>query len=273
MSLNPLGKDASYSQTYDPTLLFAIARKIQREQNGADKMPFKGFDVWKSFELSWLSPSGKPEVRVVKIAYSADSENIIESKSLKLYLCSFIMSTFESEQDVENAIKKDLKAALKAPYLNVDIRPANEAFKYTLIDESKLLDSLEVEIDKYEVDADILTLTDGSDNKIVECFSNLLKSNCPITGQPDWATVHIRYKASTKIDEKSLLKYIISYRNHQGYHEACCEMIFTHLFTLLKPDLLTVECCFTRRGGIDINPIRSFGEDADQDFNCHYWRQ
>ncbi len=273
MGNNPLGQETKYIDKYDKSLLYAIPRSVQRKVNGADMLPFNGFDLWTSFELSWLTPSGKPEVRIIRISYSAESFSIIESKSLKLYLGSFIMTVFESENDVQKVIKADLTTILKAPWLEVEILPPGNILEYSKIEEGKLLDNLDVNTSVYEIDPSLLKKT-GSKGEIVTLWSNLLKSNCPITGQPDWATVKIRYKSnSASVDEKSLLKYIISFRNHQGYHEACCEIIFRDLFKLLEPEILTVECCFTRRGGIDINPVRSYGEDADRDFSSHYWRQ
>ncbi len=182
------------------------------------------------------------------------------------------MTVYNSEKEIAEVIETDLKKALNAPFLNVEIMPPGQAFEYAPIEEAKLLDKIEIKTNVYEVDPSILSISKGS-NEIIERYSNLLKSNCPITGQPDWATVRIKYKAKNKIEDSSLLKYFISYRNHQGYHEACCEMIFTHLFNLLNPELLTVECAFTRRGGIDINPSRSYGEKSNKDFKCHYWRQ
>ena len=273
MTDNPLGKETKYIDKYDKSLLFVIPRSVQRELNETDKLPFNGFDLWTSFELSWLNKSGKPEVRIIRITYSAESHSIIESKSLKLYFGSFIMSVFESEKVVQNLIKKDLIEILKAPWLDVEILPPGKIIEYSSIDDDKLLDRLDIETSVYEVDP-LLLLKSEARGEIVTLWSNLLKSNCPITGQPDWATVKIRYKSDkASVNEESLLKYIISFRNHQGYHEACCEIIFRDLFKLLEPQLLTVECCFTRRGGIDINPVRSYGEKADKNFNSHYWRQ
>lgn len=269
---NPLGKKTNYRFEYDSSLLFSIPRSKNRTDLGINGEDFKGYDIWNCYELSWLNPKGKPEVRILRISYSSDSQFIVESKSLKLYLNSFIMSKFESERVVKEQIEKDLSAILYTPYLRIDLYThESNAYQLTNIDNETLLDDIDVEIDKYDCDSSILEITENSSGP-VKRFSNLLKSNCPITGQPDWASIYIEYSSKSKITDKSLLKYIVSYRNHSGYHESCCEQIYSDINNLLKPDMLIVKCFFTRRGGIDINPIRFKGKELTiNDF--HYFRQ
>lgn len=271
MKDNPLGKDTEYNFHYDAGRLFPIARKDNREALGIDASRFSGYDIWNAYELSWLNPKGKPEVRIAKIIYSAESEFIVESKSLKLYLNGYIMTKFESAEGVRLQIEKDLASVLNKPYIRVELFDhRTRAFDVLPLQEG-LLDDLDIAVETYEP-MDSLLRSGGPMDGVIERTSHLLKSNCPITGQPDWASVYIKYKADFQIEDASLLKYILSYRNHSGYHESCCEQIFTDLYTLLNPQILTVKCFFTRRGGIDINPIRSFGEEILLgDF--HYFRQ
>lgn len=272
MKDNPLGKTIGFTSNYDPKLLFSIPRKVNRNKIGIQSIDFTGFDVWNAYEISWLGPMGKPEVRRAKLVYSADSENIVESKSLKLYLGSFSMSTFDSEYAVRETIEKDLSEILKPSYIGVHFYGYQDAINYTKIEERNVIDNLEVSIDTYCIDTSLLR-ANPSRMKTETLVSNLLKTNCPITNQPDLGTVVITYKAENEIDRESLLKYIVSFREDSDYHEACCEQIFYDLYRLVSPEYLEVGCYFTRRGGIDINPCRIYGKKTLPVMDVHFWRQ
>lgn len=268
MKKNPLGKKIKFKFSYDPDLLFFISRKQQRENKNIN-LKMYGYDVWNIYELSWLDKNGKPEVRRARISYSCNSENIIESKSLKLYLNSFCMTKFNNEDEVINCIKNDLLNGLKTDYFDIKLFNYKKLPKYTKIKCD--YDSLELSINKYNRDPSLLIIENCKKRKF-KLVTNLLKTNCPITGQPDWATIIVEYISNKKIDEKSFLKYIISFREEKEFHETCCELIFSDIYTLVNPEDLTVKCYFTRRGGIDINPIRSKNKIDDNDY-IHLWRQ
>lgn len=273
MKVNPLGKTAPYGFQYNPDILFPIAREQNRTVLGLTGKAFSGFDFWNAYELSWLNPKGKPEARILRLIYSADSLFMVESKSFKLYLNGFTMTTFKSEEMVRNQIKNDLTKLLKPTFLEATLYSLDsQAYIRTPVDSRLLLDHLDVDVGLYLPDAGLLRLASGPKGT-VERFSNLFKANCPITGQPDWATIYIKYKADRPLDDASLLRYIVSYRNHAGYHESCCEQIFRDLDTVLNPEVLTVKCFFTRRGGIDIIPVRSKGETLTPEESFYHIRQ
>ena len=167
---------------------------------------------------------------------------------------------------------KDIGKKLNTSNITVLLFNYNYKIKYSKIPKKLLLDNLDINIDSYYLNSSLLIKKKGK-NKLIERYSNLLKTNCPITNQPDWATINILYKSNYIIDDSSLLKYIISYRNHKDFHESTCEKIFNDLFLILEPSILVVKCFYTRRGGIDINPIRFFGKIIKMDYNNHYWRQ
>lgn len=255
-----LGKSSQYCNQYDASLLFPIPRNEKRAEIGINEsnLPFQGLDIWTAFEVSWLNQKGKPEVRICEFAFAADSSNIIESKSFKLYLNSFNGSHFDSEADVIATLEKDLSLA-SGEAVAIDMRRFE--LEETLI--GKLpgtnLDSLDIEVEDYTVNPDLLTIDTGS--LVSETVnSHLLKSNCLVTSQPDWGSVVIRYEGP-KIDEASLLKYIISFREHDEFHEQCVERIFMDVTNHCKPEKLTVYARYVRRGGLDINPYRSNFED------------
>ena len=272
MILNPLGEKINFKCNYDSSLLFAMPRSQQRDKNEIKEIKFKGYDVWNAYELSWLNQKGKPEVRLARILYSADSQNIVESKSLKLYLCSFSMTKYKAQEEVARIIKKDLAAILKTSFIEVLLYPYDKKIKYFKIPKKLLIDNLDVKINSYKVTPALLKIKKGK-VRVVERYCNLLKTNCPITGQPDWATIYIKYKSQYKIEDSSLLQYIVSYREYADYHESCCEKIFNDIYSILNPKSLIVKCFFTRRGGIDINPIRFYGKQPRLHFDLHYWRQ
>lgn len=248
--LQSLGKVVSYTDQYDKTQLEPIDRSERRE---GYKNEMKGVDIWTAFEVSFLLSNNRPVFKVLRITADAESPYIFESKSLKLYLNSFNNTKFESVNEALDTIKQDLTdisgLEVQVEVINKfsDKYPFNEVFD---------LDTLELDkIDTFEYSPELLRVVNKPGEAVFT--SNLLRSNCEITNQPDWGRIFIKYKGNLSIDEKSLLKYIVSYRNHQEFHEPTCERIYEDLFNALKPEELTVICQYTRRGGIDINPIRS----------------
>jgi len=252
---SPLGKQSSYVNVYAPKLLFPIPRQIKRDELGLKaKMPFIGVDVWNAYEISWLNPKKKPQIAIGEFLFLASSPNIIESKSFKLYLNSFNQTVFESIEHVEKVLEDDLsKAAGEIVGVKL-ILPVNFSSCQIGDFEGTCLDDLDIEMDEFEINANLLTTTNEEVNEIL--YSNLLKSNCLVTGQPDWGSICISYEG-LKINPEGLLKYIVSFRNHNEFHEQCIERIFNDLMKYCKPDSLTVYGRYTRRGGLDINPFRS----------------
>jgi 7-cyano-7-deazaguanine reductase len=255
-----LGKESCYTSKYNSDLLQAVPRKLNRdeltlESNG---LPFKGEDVWYGYELSWLNSKGKPIVAVAEFRFPCTSRNLVESKSFKLYLNSFNQTKFESWLSVENALIKDLSFTsgdtVTVNLYKVDQCPALELSTI----QANCIDELDVTIDAYDYQHTILKGIQHSSSVIKEEFivSHLLKSNCLITNQPDWASIYINYKGA-QLDHKKLLKYIISFRQHNEFHEQCVERIFTDLNRYCNLEQLTVFARYTRRGGLDINPFRS----------------
>lgn len=261
---NPLGQTTKYPTQFDAGLLFSIPRTQSRQALGIDDaLPFTGYDRWTAYELSWLNPTGKPEMRVAEFIIAADSPCIIESKSFKLYLNSYNQTVFADEQAVITQLSQDLSAGfgLTVAVNLFDLNDTNSALNVTRID-AQCLDDLDIEVTHYQPDANILkTQAEIVNGK--RLVSHLLKTNCPITDQPDWASVYIEYSGEL-IDPASLLKYIISFRQHQGYHENCVEQIFCDIKRHCQPEALTVYARYTRRGGLDINPLRSDIDEQSQ---------
>ena len=250
-----LGKQTDYVSTYTPTLLFPIARKLARESIGLqDSLPFHGVDLWTAYEISWLNSKGKPEVAIADFYIPYNTENLIESKSFKLYLNSFNQTHFDSMEEVQALLEKDLSQAAKG-HVGVKLIPSS-LFNFQRIDSfpGTCLDDLDISTDTYNVEPNFLQA--GNETVFETYYTHLLKSNCLVTGQPDWATVLIRYEGR-RIDPAGLLKYLISFRNHQGFHEQCVEKMFWDLTERCEPKKLTVYARYTRRGGLDINPFRS----------------
>lgn len=253
-----LGKKSAYDFNYNPAKLFPISRQKNRETIGiySNELPFYGFDIWNHYEVSWLNDKGKPEVAIGEIIYSCTTPHIIESKSMKLYFNSFNNTAFKDVVTVQDTIKRDLEEKLNAGPVIVHLKPL------TFIMEEKLLpylsginlDALDIECSAYHTDPSFLI----THSVIVEetLCSNLLKSNCLVTGQPDWCSVQITYKGN-KIDHAGLLRYIVSFRNNHEFHEQCIEKIFMHIMQCCSPIELTIYGRSTRRGGLDINSIRS----------------
>jgi 7-cyano-7-deazaguanine reductase len=259
-SQNPLGQSVEYVNEYQPNLLFAIARSEKRlELNISDPLPFVGEDIWNAYELSWLNLNGVPRVATAEFRFSAESAYIVESKSFKLYLNSFNQTQFKDQQTVSDTIKRDLENACQAKVLVKIIPIDDQPIGWDEPISSKCVDDVDIKVDSYQYDPSLLVApATQCHSQVIEqnLCSHLLKSNCLITSQPDWASVYIRYKG-VPISEAGLLAYIISFRNHNEFHEQCVERIFSDIMTYCKPEKLTVYARYTRRGGLDINPWRS----------------
>jgi len=255
---SPLGKPVANTDRYDPGLLFPIPRAPARAALGIGApLPFQGVDIWNAYELSWLDARGKPRVALAELRVPADSPCIIESKSLKLYLNGFARERM-GEPDVPAArLREDLSRAAGAP-VAVALVPAQRFSALALAElEGESLDDIALDLDDYgPPDPEHLhAATDGSEAREI-LRSDLLKSNCPVTGQPDWASVQIAY-AGPRLDRAGLLRYLVSFREHAGFHEQCVERIFVDIQARCSPRTLQVYARYTRRGGIDINPWRS----------------
>ncbi len=262
LSHGPLGQSVSYVSQYDPTLLFPIARSHNRAALNLadDKLPFTGVDLWNAYELSWLDAKGKHRIAMATFSVPADSPNIIESKSFKLYLNSFNQTRLVNSAALRGRLERDLSAAAGAPVgLDFFLPQRFSELQMGELD-GIYIDKLDIEIDTYEPAPEVLRTRPG-DTVEETLASRLLKSNCPVTGQPDWASVQIRYRGAP-IDRESLLRYIVSFRQHAEFHEHCVERIYTDIMHACRPELLTVYARYTRRGGLDINPWRSNFEAA-----------
>jgi 7-cyano-7-deazaguanine reductase len=260
---SPLGKAvATYRDTYAPELLYPMSRGPKREEigitvaNTSGRLPFMGADLWTAFELSWLTPRGKPEVALATFTVPCDSPNIVESKSLKLYLNSFNMTRFDSIDAVREALARDLSAAAGA-YVGVklvlpelfDAQPVHEL-------SGLCLDRMDIDCDVFHPAPELLTAAVDELPVTETLTSNLLKSNCLVTGQPDWGSVQISY-SGPQIDQAGLLRYLVSFRGHNEFHEQCVERIYMDILTRCQPVKLQVYARYTRRGGLDINPWRT----------------
>ena len=250
-----LGEVSEQPEHYDPSVLVGIPRMLARSVEGIDASKFKGHDLWNCWEVSWLNADGKPVMRIGQLVVPANTPILVESKSLKLYLNSFANERFHSESELVSMICDDLQTVLGVRpefslYSVDDPRFVVEAPKGVCIDD------LLVDLAVYEPDP-LLLQTDPNQPGAERFHSHIFRSNCPVTSQPDWATVVVKYKAPVKLFPESLLAYVVSYRNHTGFHEACIERIYQDLLSCLKPTELVVWAGFVRRGGLDINPVRS----------------
>ncbi|MCF8159532.1 MAG: NADPH-dependent 7-cyano-7-deazaguanine reductase QueF [Polaromonas sp.] len=262
-SHSPLGKPAVYADQYDASLLFPIARAPQRAELGLGAhLPFLGADLWTAFELSWLNARGKPQVALAHITVPCESVNLIESKSLKLYLGSFNNTRFTDAAEVLARLRADLtelawRGDVVQSSVGVKLVPA-DLFDREPIEEldGLSLDRLDLDCDRYTPAPDLLHSATGEAPVSEVLTSNLLRSNCPVTGQPDWGSVQISY-FGPQIDQAGLLRYIVSFRQHQGFHEHCVERMFMDLQARCQPHKLAVYARYTRRGGLDINPFRT----------------
>ncbi len=260
---SPLGKASAYADQYDASLLFPIARAEKRAEIGADgKTPFFGADLWSAYELSWLNPRGKPQVALVHFTIPCETPNIVESKSFKLYLGSFTNTVFASVDAVRARLRDDISEAVwrgSATPATVGVRVLlPEQFDQQPIHEldGLSLDRLDLDCTQYQPAPELLTAA-FEEGPVTEVLtSDLLKSNCLVTGQPDWGSVQISY-SGPQIDQAGLLRYIVSFRNHNEFHEQCVERIFMDIWRRCRPVKLTVYARYTRRGGLDINPWRT----------------
>lgn len=268
-----LGKHTDYDETYNPNRLYPIPRSGKRIEIGVhpNNLPFFGFDCWNHYEVSWLNQKGKPIVATAEIYYDCASPFIIESKSLKLYFNSINNTKFESIHQLEAFIQQDLEQALKSKVIVTLqlLKDTNLGFIYSKF-EGENIDDLDVECSEYSVVPDYLS-TEHLLVKETLC-SDLLKSNCLVTNQPDWGSVQISYLGN-KINREGLLKYLVSFRNHNEFHEQCIERIFVDIMNYCKPKELTVYGRYTRRGGIDINPYRSTNKIYPEFSNYRLIRQ
>lgn len=254
---SPLGKTVSYEGVYDPSLLFPIARQAMRsELELSQTLPFFGIDIWNAYELSWLNMRGKPQVALLNVTVPADSPNIVESKSFKLYLNSFSQTKVAGLDALRELLRADLSAAFGA-FVSVTLTP-QDAFQTLAFEELEglLLDRLDIDADEYTPNPAMLRANTEEPPVEEKLVTHLLRTNCPVTGQPDWASVQIHY-VGFAIDQEYLLKYLISFRTHSGFHEQCIERIFMDILRECKPTKLAVYGRFTRRGGVDINPWRT----------------
>lgn len=255
-SNSPLGKKITYVSEYAPQLLFPIPRIGKRDEiNVPETLPFFGFDTWNAYEVSWLNTKGKPQNAIVRFDINCQSVNIVESKSFKLYLNSFNNTRLESSAELQHLLQKDIQQAANGEVF-ITIYDLDDLLNQKIETfEGTCIDSLDIELDSFQVNPELLS-TDHNNLVKETLYSHLLKSNCLVTGQPDWGSIQISYSGA-KIDQASLLKYLVSFRNHNEFHEQCVERIFMDIQTFCKPSELTVTARYTRRGGLDINPTRS----------------
>ena len=259
-----LGRASAYADQYDAGLLFPIPRAAQRDAMGiaSDRLPFFGADLWTAFELSWLNARGKPQLAIAHFTIPCETPNIIESKSFKLYLNSFNSTVFANLQAVRERLRADLgeavwrgsdrSAGIGVKLLAPEVFDQEPVYELDGLD----LDRLDIECTQYQPAPELLS-ADLTQPPVTEALtSRLLKSNCLVTGQPDWGSVQIRYNGPP-IDQAGLLAYIVSFRNHNEFHEPCAERIFTDIWKRCQPTQLAVYARYTRRGGLDINPFRA----------------
>ncbi len=252
-----LGKTVSYAGQYDAGLLYPIPRAEKRAEIGIEApLPFSGVDIWNAYEFSWLDNRGKPKVALIEFRVPVTSPNIIESKSFKLYLNSYMQTRFADSESMRQQMAKDLSQAAGAnvSVMLVTVHAVTNAELEVL--EGTVIDDLPIDITSYgPPNAEYLQADSGiiTDEVLV---SHLLKSNCPVTGQPDWASLQIRYRGP-RLDRDGLLRYLISYREHNEFHEQCVERIFVDIMRKCSPQRLSVYARYTRRGGLDINPFRA----------------
>jgi len=259
---SPLGQRSEYVDTYTPSLLFAMDRNESRAAMGieGDQLPFAGEDIWMCYELSWLGARGKPEVGVLRMKVPASSPCIVESKSLKLYLGSLAQTRFANRAELLGTLDSDLGLAFRAPVM-LELMNLAQTPVSALQPPGICLDGLDTKIDCYERKPELLSLDQGEERVVRETLhSNLFRSLCPVTGQPDFATMIVRYQGRP-ITRTALLAYLVSYRNHAAFHETTVEQIYLDLHRRCRPEQLSVSGRFLRRGGIDISPFRSNVEE------------
>ncbi|MDG2091462.1 MAG: NADPH-dependent 7-cyano-7-deazaguanine reductase QueF [Gammaproteobacteria bacterium] len=255
MPINPMGNETGYPVSFDPSLLVALPRSTNRDLLGLkQQLPFVGKDIWTAYELSWLNNQGLPLVAIARFTFSCSSPSLIESKSFKLFLNSLNQEKFNDKQIVADLLKVHLSKC-SGEEVTVELFDLNEAAVPTQSPQVICIDNLDVNINDYHPNSALLH---SDENNVIEesLYSDLFKSNCPVTNQPDWGSVNVSYKGPA-ISREGLLAYLVSYRLHNDYHENCVENIFVDIQEKCKPESLTVKANFLRRGGLDINPIRS----------------
>lgn len=251
-----LGQQSAYISQYTPSLLQPVPRSLNRDDLGLrGELSFQGCDVWTLYELSWLNAKGKPVVAIGEVFVPATSPNLIESKSFKLYLNSFNQTRCDSLEAVQALLVQDLSGCAGAP-VSVTLFTLDQAPHQIAQLPGECIDNLDIEVDGYEFDETLLQGAAGREIVEETLHSHLLKSNCLVTSQPDWGSVVIHYRGP-RLDREKLLRYLISFRQHNEFHEQCIERIFTDLKHFCAPEKLTVHARYTRRGGLDINPFRS----------------
>ncbi|MEO6969222.1 MAG: NADPH-dependent 7-cyano-7-deazaguanine reductase QueF [Rhodanobacteraceae bacterium] len=256
---SPLGHAVAYPNRSDPALLFPIARAQARAEIGLDEtaLPFIGADLWNAYELSWLDARGQPRVAIAELRVPADSPNLVESKSLKLYLNGYAHEHFDDPAAVQARIACDLSSAAGSQVEIALIESRDFAVLRIAESPGVPLDDLQIDIADYGPPQPDHLRAAASSSPIEEALvTQAFRSNCPVTGQPDWASVQVRYQGAP-IDHAGLLRYLVSYRRHSGFHEACVERIFVDIMERCSPQMLSVYARFTRRGGLDINPWRA----------------
>ncbi|GGQ34590.1 NADPH-dependent 7-cyano-7-deazaguanine reductase QueF [Shewanella litoralis] len=260
-----LGQATVYQAEYDASLLQGVPRKLNRDAIAlSGDLPFHGTDIWTGYELSWLNAKGKPVVALLEVQLDINSANLIESKSFKLYLNSFNQTKFDSVEDVQDTLSRDLALCADGDVSVKVIEPRHFNLERIVDLPGTCIDDLDIEVTEYEFNPDHLVGSTDPDKNVAETLnSNLLKSNCLITSQPDWGSVMIRYQGP-KIDREKLLRYLISFRQHNEFHEQCVERIFVDLKKYCQCTKLTVYARYTRRGGLDINPYRSDFENPPE---------
>jgi len=270
---SPLGKQSSYNTPYDPDKLFPMPRSAQRITLGIDPAnpPFYGFDCWNHYEVSWLNEKGKPIVALAHILYDCNSPNIVESKSLKLYFNSLNSTVFKDVATLTATVQHDLATRIGAA-VSVNITPLDQVAddKVHRAFAGHCLDAQDIDCAEYQVNPALLFTEDNNVEETL--YSDLLKSNCLVTNQPDWGSVQISYKGK-QINHAGLLKYIVSFREHNEFHEHCIERIFVDIMQQCHPLELTVYGRYTRRGGLDINPYRSTKNVSFEGKNLRFCRQ
>lgn len=273
MHKTELGKQSTFHNTRNPDHLLALPRLEKRLEIGMNpkQLPFTGFDCWNHYEVSWLNAKGKPVVATAEINYDCRSKCIVESKSLKLYFNSLNNTHFNNLAELQSTVQTDLEQCLQTS-VQVLVTPlsAQNSPQLQASFEGTCIDDLDVECSVYTVNRKFLSTDDNHVSETL--YSNLLRSNCLVTNQPDWGSVQIEYTGK-QIDRAGLLKYLVSYRNHNEFHEQCIERIFMDITSQCQPEQLTVYGRYTRRGGIDINPLRSSNPVALGDLNYRLLRQ
>ena len=270
---SPLGKPTAYKAQYDPSLLFPIARQQKRDELGiSGTLPFFGVDIWNAYEVSWLNLRGKPQIAIATVTVPADSPNIIESKSFKLYLNSFNQTRRAGPDALLELLRADLSAGFGMP-VQISLQTPDLFAGLGMGElEGLSLDRLDIDVKSYQPDTALLKANRDEAPVEEKLVSHLLKSNCLVTGQPDWGSVQIHY-VGQPIDQAGLLQYLIGFRDHNEFHEQCVERIFMDILRACKPTKLAVYARYTRRGGLDINPWRSNFSTGQRPSNLRNARQ